>query len=61
MIALSYLRLLRFLLLQLPPEPVYHPVLCRQVYLCSKQCCICSLLPIYYKRSDVISNSSLAP
>lgn len=40
---------------QLPSEPLYHPVLCRQVHLCSQQCCNCALLPRYYKRSDMLS------
>lgn len=48
-------RLLRFLLSQLPSEPVYHPVLRRQVHLCSQQCCDCALLPRYYQRSDLLS------
>lgn len=51
----SYLWLLHFLLSQLPSEPVYHPVLCGQVHLCSQQCCTCTLLPLHYKRSDLIS------
>lgn len=50
----SYLWLLHFLLSQLPSEPVYHPVLCGQVHLCSQQCCTCTLLPLHYKRSDLI-------
>lgn len=61
LIRCSYWRLLRFVLPQLPSEPVYHPALRRQVDLCSQQCCDCTLLPFHYKRWDFISDSSLAP